>query len=583
MSTGPLSLRTLPQAKGVFLFFMYASWDAGGIMRRHTFICAALLLFVSGIALAANFTIQETESITLFVNTSDPDGDPLEVIYPEYFDESGTWQTSYGDQGAYVATITVTDGKLTSSENVQIVVRRKEEAPSIQLSVPQRAAIGTHEGRPSIFGIRASDLNLDNLSIIWKVDDEAVAEDIWQFMYFPGYEESGFHTVSVEVADGFSTAIQEWFINVADNDRKPAITPVNNVHISEGESISIAIIAADPDNDMVSITADNLPTGAEFSGNTLTWSPGYDTVRRSGFVNTVLDKYHALAVPFTVTFKAMSRNATAMRYVTLWVADVNREPVISGAGSLTVTEGEAISLEPAIFDPDGDELDIRYSGWLSRPSYATHDGDAGEHVVKVTASDGWLSAEKSIAITVLEGNFPPVIDPIPRVHAVENQTAAIAFSAKDPDGDRLRFEVSGLAGASINGSMLLYTPSFAVSSLVRDAVLNATLIAHDGRNTVMQGFSVQVKNANRLPQLLQITVEPKAEPKAGEIVTFTADAVDADGDTLAYTWDFGPFESYGGGDTIARLYTKAGAKRIRLKVSDGDRAISTGWDIVVRE
>src|SRR3989338_152594 len=93
-----------------------------------------LFLFISLSYSAASlrvFEIDEGQKLSLGLNVEDPDADELDYAFSRPLDENGEWQTTYGDAGEYGATITVSDGIESASENITIIVRRKEETPSI--------------------------------------------------------------------------------------------------------------------------------------------------------------------------------------------------------------------------------------------------------------------------------------------------------------------------------------------------------------------------------------------------------------------------------------------------------------------
>lgn len=55
--------------------------------------------------------------------------------------------------------------------------------------------------------------------------------------------------------------------------RAPVFDPVTDKNIEEGESLSFAVNANDPDNDPLTYSVTNLPSGATFSGQTFSWTP----------------------------------------------------------------------------------------------------------------------------------------------------------------------------------------------------------------------------------------------------------------------------------------------------------------------
>ena len=85
----------------------------------------------------------------------------------------------------------------------------------------------------------------------------------------------------------------------------------------------------------------------------------------------------------------------------------NRAPEIAMISSITVNEGDAITITPTAKDPDGDALTFSYSGWMTSDTYTTAYNDAGVHVITVTVSDGELSDSQDVAIIVNDVDIAP--------------------------------------------------------------------------------------------------------------------------------------------------------------------------------
>jgi len=69
-----------------------------------------------------NITVNETDLIELQPTANDVDGDSLTFIYSLPVNSSGAWQTLDRGAGTYVVTVTVSDGKLSDSQEVNIIV-----------------------------------------------------------------------------------------------------------------------------------------------------------------------------------------------------------------------------------------------------------------------------------------------------------------------------------------------------------------------------------------------------------------------------------------------------------------------------
>ena len=87
---------------------------------------------------------------------------------------------------------------------------------------------------------------------------------------------------------------------------------------------------------------------------------------------------------------------------------MNKPPVIDIVESVTVTEGDTIKLSPSVSDPEGDEIKIEFSGWMTSDTKVTDFDDAGEYGVTITATDaGGRESTKNIKIIVENKNRRP--------------------------------------------------------------------------------------------------------------------------------------------------------------------------------
>jgi hypothetical protein len=67
------------------------------------------------------------------LEVKDPDGDDVKITFSEPLNESGEWKTKVGDEGTYEVTITISDGKLETSEKVMIIVESSNRPPVIDI------------------------------------------------------------------------------------------------------------------------------------------------------------------------------------------------------------------------------------------------------------------------------------------------------------------------------------------------------------------------------------------------------------------------------------------------------------------
>ncbi|HII17113.1 TPA: hypothetical protein HA361_04315 [Candidatus Woesearchaeota archaeon] len=247
---------------------------------------------------------EETSLVRLSPKVADPDGDEVTILYSSPLDADGEWQTTYGDAGQYTVTLTVSDGELSTTQDVLIIINKKEEAPAINAAEPEGTTLSTEENKAIAFSVSASDLNNDELIITWKVDGSSVQTGS-SFTYTPSFDDAGSHTIKVIVTDQSSEASQLWAVDVANINRLPAIKNIAKITVRETETVTLSPEADDPDNDPLEFTISE-PVGDDGS-----WETTYDD-----------------AGQYTVTVTVSDGENRVEQLVEIEVVNVNRPPVI---------------------------------------------------------------------------------------------------------------------------------------------------------------------------------------------------------------------------------------------------------------
>ena len=252
--------------------------------------------------------VQETDMVSLVPTAEDPDEDALNFIFTSPLDEKGGWQTTYGDAGEYTATVTASDGQLTASKDVLIIVTKKEEAPTILSSSPDASAITINEAESASFEVSASDLNKDVLSYLWKIDGIEIG-DKEKIEYKSTYDDAGSHTVKVIISDGIAESEKIWSLTVDNVNRKPQLTGLEDIRAMETDKVTISLDAMDEDGDPITYSIDDERFLQE--GNSFVWETGYDD-----------------AGEYTLTITASDGAETASQEINVNIDNVNRAPVI---------------------------------------------------------------------------------------------------------------------------------------------------------------------------------------------------------------------------------------------------------------
>ena len=185
----------------------------------------------------------------------------------------------------------------------------------------------------------------------------------------------------------------------------------------------------------------------------------------------------------------------------------------------------------------------------------------GDYVASLFVDDGSGSACASNCDTVnVRINRSPV--------AVAGDDVSVC------QGTEVTFDGSGSIGEE--GEALQYDWDFGDGSIGNGAIVahnyesggvyTAVLTVNDMQNTDCSTSSDSVYvSVNSSPSADFSTV---SEACSGEEISFTSGSIDADGDALAYTWDFGDGTELQGGSNITHVYNKGGNYSVKMTVDD---------------
>jgi hypothetical protein len=234
------------------------------------------------------------------------------------------------------------------------------------------------------------------------------------------YGDKGNYTIWVTATDGRSETTQKLQLEVLKNDRAPSLSvPDDSLTINEGQNLSFAVKATDPDKDNLTISIGNLPKSASFKEGNFQWTPGYDTVKNMtlGWWNNFISRSSFWNKRFSpdknvlwLSFIASDGVVETVHPVKVTIKNVNRAPELL---DYTPTDAEITTKvnQPVIFhvtvkDQDYDPLqynwDFGFVGGTAsgtdtvQRSYTT----AGTKNVKVTVSDGRAEVEKQWEVKV---------------------------------------------------------------------------------------------------------------------------------------------------------------------------------------
>ncbi len=232
--------------------------------------------------------------------------------------------------------------------------------------------------------------------------------------------DAGNHIITITASDGSNIVSQQVFIKVLAKNKPPVIEIVSPIEGIEGATLILFPDITDPDGDEVTIT---------YSG----W-----------MTNDTKEVEFGDAGTHKVIITASDGTSTTTKEIVILIANENREPSVFAFDPIKVKEGEKVIVRPKASDPDGTNITFSYSEPLdAKGTWQTKIGDAGEYEATVTASDGELTTEATVLITVEAVNRAPIIEIESPVVLKEGMTVVLEPIVTDPEGQEVKLTYSG--------------------------------------------------------------------------------------------------------------------------------------------
>ncbi|MEK6874208.1 MAG: hypothetical protein AABX52_00475 [Nanoarchaeota archaeon] len=259
---------------------------------------------------------------------------------------------------------------------------------------------------------------------------------------------------------------------------------------------------------------------------------------------------------YRVTITVSDGKTQEQQDVMIIVKRKNKAPRIMPIKNITVREGDVLNIKPKVSDPDNDTVNLSFSNFATSMPYQVTFKDAGDHTLRITASDGELESFDEVHIHVTDVNRAPSIEPLADVEIREGELVIIQPKAQDPDEDQLTF----LFSKPLNKSGMWKTRvgdkgSYHVNVSVTDGVL---------RNKTM--LRIVVKSSNTKPILEGLQ---NLSVKEGEIISLDVSARDPDGDNLTIT-----YTGYMNNAQKKVGYSDQGMHEVVIRASDGKDEVS---------
>ena len=243
------------------------------------------------------------------------------------------------------------------------------------------------------------------------------------------------------------------------------------ITVKENEQVKLNIKVTDPDMDTVSYSFGK-PLNAEGM-----WQTSYGD-----------------AGEYLVTIKATDGKLTTEKNVKIVVERVNVPPAISTLRDIIVKEGETVTFEPTVSDPNKDPVTVRVSEPLKNAVFKTDHTSSGEYQIRVEATDGELASEGNFKLTVTDVNELPKISGLENLTINEGETVTLQPVVTDLDEDEIILTISEPVGD--DGTWK--------TGFTDHGEYVVTVKVFDGKDTVTERVSIVVEDVNMPPEIIEV-------------------------------------------------------------------------------
>jgi len=434
-------------------------------------------------------TATEGDTIVIVPDAMDLDGDNIVFTYSGWMD-TNSYTTNFNDAGVHTVKLYADDGKHKSYKDIKVYVEDTNRNPTIS----GLGNITVSEGESFTITGDYDDADEDSLSVTYSgwINTQS---------YTTTYDDSGVHTVYVNVSDGKTSIVTPVTVIVNNVNRAPAIGSLELIAY-EGVEYTLTPNITDADGDALEY---------ELSGytDTATFTPGYDD-----------------AGVHTIDIEVTDDSKVTYGQYEITVLNTNRAPYIDMVSEIYVKEGETIVIAPTLIDLDGDDADFVITGWINQSIYTTTYDDAGNYEIEVTATDGKDFTIQKVEVIVENVNRVPVAYKIIQ-NFNETDIVEIIMNATDADNDELEYSFSAPLNKDGEWETTyedagLYYIGYSVS---------------DGVNVSENIIELRINDVDRAPIFEKVENQEGIET---EEVVIVLEAIDEDGDNITFSMEDAP-------------------------------------------
>jgi hypothetical protein len=238
--------------------------------------------------------VKENDLMKLNAKVTDPDNDEVTHAFSAPLNKMGEWKTNYGDAGEYLVTLSATDGKLTTEQKIKIIVERVNVAPIVS-GVKN---IRVNEGATVRFEPEVVDPNGDAINV-------EVSEPLKSGTFVTDHTSAGEYQISVLATDGELEVEKVFKLTINDVNELPVVSNLDDISVSEGDTVTITPEVSDLDNDELIVTI------SEPVGNDGVWETAFTD--------------HGA---YVVTVSVYDGKDTVTKNIKVTVGDINMPPEI---------------------------------------------------------------------------------------------------------------------------------------------------------------------------------------------------------------------------------------------------------------
>ena len=469
-------------------------------------------------------TVQEGEMVKLNLPQKDIDGNLLTYNFEKPLNNNGEWKTTYEDAGVYRFEITASDGELTDTATIEIIVLNVDQEPIF--NVPER--LNVYENEILEWQIDAFDPDGNKITINFTNLPEGASfnEENKMLTWTPSFDivsrgngllsdllnalrlenifllEKDLPPLKIKMCSADFCMEKEVKIIVHNVNRKPSFELPENLTVMETEEIKLKVEAVDLDGDFVQYSFSSPLEKRKGS-----WKPEFGDRGEYTVYVTASDGKNEETIPINIT-----------------VLPLNKKPKIKIKNDeLVVNENELLQFSVDAVDPDGTNLTVHLTNLPQGASF----------------QDGTFSW-------------------VPPYTIVTNK--------------------SGRWEDNLISNVAVLNRAFSSESNIRWLEFSV----NDGEFEIIHPVKITVKNVNQKPQIVDFLPSSTITAKVNEPVIFHIVAKDSDQDKLSYEWSFSFHESrVKGTDTIERTFVTPGKKKVRVVVNDGRQEFAKEWEVQV--